>query len=111
MDIGNKAEEMRIRIENYKRTRRMAVGPIRKWCDQGCRARAAPSDERSASTTRRIASALILVVCGPVDLSIFGNCPATKLTQHTGQRAADETAVPIGVRFYSLGPKNFILET
>jgi hypothetical protein len=33
MDIGNKAEEMRIRIENYKRTRRMAVGPIRKWCD------------------------------------------------------------------------------
>src|SRR5687767_5687846 len=28
------ADELRVKIQNYKRTRQTAVGPIRAWCDR-----------------------------------------------------------------------------
>ena len=34
MSFRADAEELRIKISNYKRTRQTAVGPIRGWCDR-----------------------------------------------------------------------------
>ena len=34
MSFHTDADELRIKISNYKRTRQTSVGPIRAWCDR-----------------------------------------------------------------------------